>query len=205
MVELDVAGQPMLVIARDDPAAAELMSTLTFEVPPVPAPADGAVRLPYFTPSVEPGVAYVVDKLAHDLGWSSPPLPEALAASHRPEVVVRRSGPAGAACGATSSRPSMRATPLPTALLRSTPTLVRPGGIPAWELDRFLSHTMPLPDDPVRWLTELPYVVVDEGAHDAEIAGHPATHVRAARLVDGPTCPDGVACIMLFAHGLDAP
>jgi hypothetical protein len=29
-----------------------------------------------------------------------------------------------------------------------------PGGIPLWQLQRFLRRTLPLPDDPVRWLTE---------------------------------------------------
>jgi hypothetical protein len=208
VVELDVDGQPMLVITRDDPAAAELVSTLTFEVPPVPAPADGAVRLPYFTPSVEPGIAYVVDTLARDVSLIVTAPPEALAASHRPEVVWfgDPDQPASLRRYIFTAIDASNAVANGTSALNPY-ALVRPGGIPTWELDRFLSHTMPLPDDPVRWLTELPHVVVDEGAHDTEIAGYPArvADVRAARLVDGLTCPDGVGtCVMPFAHGSDA-
>jgi hypothetical protein len=207
VVELDVAGQPMLVIARDDPAVAELVSTLTFDVAPIPAAADGAVRLPYFTPSVDPDVEYLVDKLARDVGLLVTAPADRLAASQRPEVVW---------FGDPDQPASLRryvftALDASNVVANTDPSLnpyavVRPGGIPAWELDRFLSHTLPLPDDPARWLTELPHVVVDEGAHDTEIAGHPArvADVRAARLVDGLTCPDGVGtCVMPFAHGPD--
>jgi hypothetical protein len=207
VVELDVGGQPVLVIARDDPAVDALVPTLSFEVAPVPAAADGAVRLPYFTPSVEPGEAYFVDKLTRDVGLALTAPSEPLAASQRPEVVW---------FGDPDQPASLRRyvfTALDASNVVANPdpslnpyALVRPGGIPAWELDRFLSHTLPLPDDPARWLTEQPYVVVDEGARDAEIAGHPArvADVRAARLVDGLTCPDGVGtCVMPFAHGPD--
>ena len=80
----------------------------------------------------------------HDLGLVVTALPEALAASHRPEVVVRRSGPAGTRL----RRYVFTAIDASNAVANGTPALnpyalVRPGGIPAWELDRFLSHTMP--------------------------------------------------------------
>jgi hypothetical protein len=208
VLEVDVGGQAVLALVRDEPAAVELVSTLTFDVPPVPATADGATRLPYFTPNLDAGVEYLVDKVGRDLHLLVTSPAEPVAASQHEDV----------AWFGHPEQPSVLRHYFFTAfdarnvVANADPSLnpyalVGPGGIVSWELDRFLAHTIPLPADPVRWLTEQPYVIVDEGTHDAQVAGHPArvADVRAARLVDGLTCPDGEGnCVMPFAHGPDA-
>jgi hypothetical protein len=209
VLELDVAGQPLLAIVRDVPAATQVASSLSFHVLPAPAEADGVHRLPYFTPTLEAGRTYFVDKVGRDTGLVfSAPAEDAVAASQRPDVVWLGDPdqPAALRHYVFTILDASRAVANGAPSLNPY-ALVRPGGIVTWELERFLSHTIPLPDDPVRWLTERPYVVVEEGAHDGDVGGHPAriADVRAARLIDGLTCPDGEgSCVMPFANGPDA-
>ena len=82
-----------------------------------------------------------------------------------------------------------------------------PGGIPIWQLQRFLHSTLPLPDDPIRWLTEQPYVEVVESPRSATVDGVVAriADVRAVPAAGGIPCPDGEGvCAMPFAHASDA-
>jgi hypothetical protein len=207
ILELDVAGQPVLAIVRDAPGTTGLLDTLTFEVADVPEPAADARRLPYLAP-LEAGRDYYVDRVGRSVGLvlSAPVQP--VTASQRDEVVW---------IGGPTQSPAPRhyyftVVDASTVVANPNPSLnpdvlVRPGGIVRWELDAFLGHTIPLPDDPVGWLTQQPYVTVVESAHDTEIDGHPArvTDVKAARRFDTVTCPDGIGnCVMPFTHRADA-
>jgi hypothetical protein len=207
ILEVDVAGQPVLAIVRDAPGAAGLLDTLTFEVADVPKPADVTRRLPYLAP-LDPGSEYYVDRVGRSVGLVITAPVEPVTASQRDEVVW---------IGGPTQTPAPRhyyftALDASTVVANPNPSLnpdvlVRPGGIVRWELDHFLGHTIPLPDDPVGWLTEQPYVTVVESAHDTEIGGYPArvTDVKAARRFDTVTCPDGIGnCVMPFAHRADA-
>lgn len=208
ILEVDVAGQTVLTMIRDEPATAELLPTVALEVAPVPARAGDATRLPYFTPALDPAAQYYIDRIVRGLGLVVTTDAEPVTASQRDGVVW---------FGDPRQSPATRhyyftALDASQAVANADPSLnpyilVRPGGIVRWELSRFLSRTTPLPADPVRWLTEQPYVVVVEPARDVQIAGHPArvADVRADRLVDALTCPDGVgSCVMPFAHAPDA-
>lgn len=207
ILEVDVAGQPVLAIVRDAPSATELLDTLTFEVADVPEPADDAHRLPYLAP-LDAGSDYYVDRVGHSVGLVLTAPAQPVTASQRDEVLW---------IGGPTQTPAPRhyyftALDATTVVANPAPSLnpyvlVRPGGIVRWELDHFLGHTIPLPDDPVGWLTKQPYVVVVESAHDTEIGGYPArvTDVKATRRFDTVTCPDGIGnCVMPFAHRADA-
>jgi hypothetical protein len=204
VLEVDVADQPVLAVVRNKPLTAQLLDSLTFEVAPLPEPARGATRLPYLAPALNPGDDYYIDRVGRSVGLVVTAPGEPVTASQRDDV---------AWFGGPTQAPAPRHyyfTALDPATVVANPdpalnpyVLVRPGGIVRWELDHFLRHTQPLPDDPIAWLTEQPYLVVVESAHNTHIGGHPArvTDVKAARRFDTITCPDGIGnCVMPFAH-----
>jgi hypothetical protein len=207
ILQVDVAGQPVLAITGDEPATDGLLDHLRFDVAPVPKRTGDASRLPYLA-ALEPGTDYYVDRVADSVGLVITTPRESVTGSQRGDVMW---------IGGPSHSPAPRHyyfTAFDTTTVVSNPNpalnpnvLVRPGGIVRWELDHFLRQTTPIPDDPIDWLTQQPYVVVVDSAHDTQIAGHPArvTDVKAARRFDTITCPDGIGnCVMPFAHQPDA-
>jgi hypothetical protein len=203
-----VEGQEIIVMVREDPATDPLVATLRLVSPPVPEQADGATRLPYFAPAVTPGQHYYIDKVASDVGLVVTAPTEPVTASQRDDL---------AWFGDPDQRPAARHYYLTavdaTALVANEHpsldpyALLGPGGILPDDLYRFLSHTAPLPSDPVGWLAEQPYVAVESAPHNARIAGHRArvVDVRASRVAEGIACPDREGfCVMPFARGMDA-
>ena len=86
IMQLDAGGQPLLVMVTEGPAAAELLTTLRFELTPLPGQVEDALRLPYFAPALAPGQRYYVDKVASELGVVVTAPAEAVTASQRDEV-----------------------------------------------------------------------------------------------------------------------
>ena len=109
--------------------------------------------------------------------------------------------------GTTTSSQSTPRRPSPTLDSSLDPyALAGPGGIALWQLRRFLQRTLPLPDDPVQWLTQQPYLEVVQPEHAVTLAGVTArvADVRAVPSGNGIACPDGAGtCVMPFAHGAD--
>ena len=64
IMQLDAGGQPLLVMVTEGPAAADLLTTLRFELVPLPGQVEDALRLPYFAPALAPGQRYYVDQVA---------------------------------------------------------------------------------------------------------------------------------------------
>jgi hypothetical protein len=65
----------------------------------------------------------------------------------------------------------------------------------------------PLPDDPIQWLTEQPYVEIVKPPRSVTVGGAVTTvaDVRVAPGVSGIPCPDGLGvCAMPFTHASDA-
>jgi len=208
MVELDAAGQRLLVQITDGAAADELLHSLAFELWPPPKQATDAVRLPYFAPALSPGQHYLIDRVSEGLGLVTTAPTDAVTASQRDELVWFGS----------SSQPSVRrhydfvAIDADTAAANSSSTvdpyaIAGPGGIPLWQLERFLRGMIRLPDDPLMWLVQQPYVEVVRPVRSATIGGVTArvVDVRVAAGTAGFPCPDGVGvCVMPFAHASDA-
>ena len=208
VIELDAAGQRLLVMTTEGAVADELLASLEFELWPPPEQASDALRLPYFAPTLAPGQRYLIDRVRNGLGLVMTTPTEPVTASQRDELVW---------FGDPEQSPAARhyylvAVDADTAAANPDPALdpyaiAGPGGIPLWQLQRFLRRTVRLPDDPVRWLTEQPYVQVVQPARSATVAGVVArvADVRAVPGVGGIPCPDGVGvCAMPFAHASDA-
>jgi hypothetical protein len=208
MIELDAAGQLLLVIITDGALADELLGSFQLEPWLPPAQARSALRLPYFTRSLARGQRYVMDKVDDGLGLVMTAPDTTVAASQRDEVVW---------FGDPDQSPSARhyylvVVDADTVAANVDPTLdpyaiVGPGGIPLWELQRFRRLLSPLPDDPVRWLTEQPYVEIVQPPRSATVGEVVTTvaDVRVAPGVGGIQCPGGVGvCAMPFTHASDA-
>ena len=208
IVELDAAGQRLLVTITDGALADELLASFELQLWPPPEQAGDALRLPYFAPSLFPGQRYVIDKVRKGLGLLVTAPSGTVTASQRDELVW---------FGDPDQSPAARhyylvAVDADTAAANPDPALdpyaiAGPGGIPLWQLQRFLRRTLPLPDDPVRWLTEQPYVEVVQSPRSATVDGVVArvADVRAVPGAGGIPCPDGEGvCAMPFAHASDA-
>ncbi len=208
VVELDAAGQRLLVQITDGAAADELLASLEFELWPVPKQVSDAVRLPYFAPSLLSGQRYLIDKVSTGLGLVITTPTDAVTASQREELVWFGDPIQSAA----RRHYYFVAADADTAVANSDSTLDPyamggPGGIPLWQLERFLQDTLRLPDDPVTWLLQQPYVEVVRPARTATIGGVTArvADVRVAAGTAGIPCPDGGGvCAMPFAHASDA-
>jgi len=208
MAELDAAGQRLLVQITDGAAADELLASLEFELWPVPEQVSDALRLPYFAPGLPSGQHYLIDKVSKGLGLVITAPTEVVTASQRGELVW---------FGDPIQSPARRhyyfvAADADTAVANANSTLDPyaiggPGGIPLWQLEHFLRDTLRLPDDPVMWLSQQPYVEVVRPVRSATIGGGTArvADVRVAAGTAGIPCPDGGGvCAMPFAHASDA-
>ena len=208
VLEIDVAGQSVIAMIRDHPATAALLSTLHLEVEPVPEAAAGATRLPYFTPALDAGTRYYIDKIANDVGLVVTATTDPVTASQRSNL---------AWFGDPGQSPSARHYYLTvmdatTVVANDDPSLdpyalLSAGGIKVEDYRAFLARIVPMPADPLQWLAERSYVAVERPPHDAQVAGFPARviDVRAARSANGIPCPDGEgSCVMPFARGVDA-
>jgi hypothetical protein len=208
VIQLDAAGQPLLVLISDGPVAAEVVPTLRFELAPPPASVGHTLRLPYFAPGLMPDQRYYVDKVMDDLGIVVTAPSDAVTASQRDEVLWFGDPDQPAA----ARHYDFVALDAGTAVVNGDPkldpyALAGPGGIATWQLRRFLQSTLPLPDDPVGWLTEQPFVEVVEPEHAVALAGVEArvADVRVRPATAGISCPDGAGtCVMPFAHAADA-
>jgi len=208
IVELDAAGQRLLVHMTDTAATDELLASLEFELWPVPEQVADARRLPYFAPNLLSGQHYLIDRVSKGLGLVTTAPMDAVTASQREELVW---------FGNPIQSPARRqyffvAADADTAVANSDSTLDPyaiggPGGIPLWQLQRFLRATSRLSDDPVSWLLRQPYVEVVRPARSATIGGVTArvADVRVAAGTAGFPCPGGVGvCAMPFVHASDA-
>jgi hypothetical protein len=208
ILELDAAGQRLLVQITDGAVADDLLASLQFELWPTPKQAADAVRLPYFSPSLSSGQRYLIDKVSKGLGLVTTAPTAALTASQRHELVW---------FGEPDQPPGRRhydfvAVDAATAVANSDSTLdpyaiVGPGGIALWQLQRFLKDTLTLPDDPMMWLVQQPYVEVVRPVRSARVGGVVAriADVRVRGGAPGILCPDGTGvCAMPFAHASDA-
>ena len=86
ILEVDVDGQAVIVMVREDPATDPLVATLRLESPPVPEQAGAATRLPYFAPAVIPGKQYYIDKITADVGLVVTAPTEPVTASQRDDL-----------------------------------------------------------------------------------------------------------------------
>ena len=208
MVQLDAAGQRLLVQITDGAVAEDLLASLRFELWPVPEQVRDTVRLPYFSPSLSSGRRYLIDKVSKGLGLVAAAPAQAVTASQRKEL---------AWFGDPSQPPARRryyfvAVDAATVVANADSTLDPyaiggPGGIPLWQLQRFLENGLRLPDDPVMWLVQQPYVDVVRPVRSATVAGVVAriADVRVGAGTAGIPCPDGTGvCAMPFAHASDA-
>jgi hypothetical protein len=208
MVELDAAGQRLLVQITDGAEADELLASLEFELWPAPKQMADTVRLPYFAPGLSQGQHYLIDRVSKGLGLVTTAPTDTVTASQRDELVWF----------GDPSQPSVRrhydfvAIDADTAAANSNSTvdpyaIAGPGGIPLWQLQRFLRGMFRLPDDPLIWLVQQPYVEVVRPVRSATVGGVIArvVDVRVAAGTAGIPCPDGAgACAMPFAHASDA-
>jgi hypothetical protein len=207
IIELDAAGQPLLMMTQG-PVAEAVLPTLRFELDPPPGQVEDALRLPYFAPSLAPGQRYFANRVVPDLGLVVTAPENAVTASQRDELAWF----GDPAQPAAARHYFFVAVDAAEAVANVDPTfdpyaIAGPGGIPVWQLQRFLRQTTELPEDPVQWLTEQPYVEVVEPEHAATMDGVKArvADVRVAPGTAGVPCPDGAGvCVMPFAHAADA-
>jgi hypothetical protein len=207
MAQVDVAGQPLLVMATDGPGTDELLSSLHFETPTIPTQAGTAERLPYLA-SLEPGSRYLIDKIGKTTGLVTTAPAAPVVASQRKDLAWF----GDPAQSSASRHYYLVAFDAHASAANADPSLdpyklVGPTGIVLWQLGKFLSHLQTLPDDPIAWLSAQPYLRVVRQARATHVAGQVAQiiDVQATPSHGGFPCPDGRGtCVMPFAHMADA-